>query len=92
MNIDRNAVILAAKESSSLEMLASKFHRENNEEFRDEMENICPGFEKLIELNEVSEAMKEAYLGFFSLETLFSPDLIKVHSEFLIKGDFSPLP
>jgi len=60
MNIDRNAVILAAKESSSLEMLASKFHRENNEEFRDEMENICPGFEKLIELNEVSEAMKEA--------------------------------
>lgn len=58
MQITRETVIQAAKESYSMESLAEQLGIENEELDWNAIESICPGFEKLVQRNQVAAELK----------------------------------
>lgn len=58
MHITRETVIQAAKECYSMEALAERLEIENDELDWKAIESICPGFEKLVQRNQVAAEIK----------------------------------
>lgn len=58
MRITRETVIQAAKESYSMEALAERLEIENEELDWNAIESICPGFEKLVQRNQIAAEIK----------------------------------